>query len=51
VLGAIIIVIVLVVAIPVAVFITGAVVAGILGLFLTNDVDSEYEGTEYVALG
>jgi hypothetical protein len=51
VLGAILIVIVLVIAIPVALFVTGAVIAGILGLFLTNDVESEYEGTEFVALG
>jgi hypothetical protein len=51
VLGVILIVIVLVFAIPIAVFMTGAVIAGILGLFLTNDIESEYEGTEYVALG
>jgi hypothetical protein len=50
VLGAIIIVAVLVVLIPVAVFMTGAVVGAILGHFLTSDVEAEYDGTEYVGL-
>lgn len=50
VLGALIIVVVLVVAIPIAVILTGAVLAGILSFFLTTDVEAEYEGTEYVGL-
>ena len=49
-LGAIIIVAVLLLM-PVAVFMTGAVVAAILGHFLTTDVEREFEGTEYVSLG
>lgn len=51
VLGPIIIVIVLVVAIPVGVLISGGVFAGILGTFLRNDADARFEGTEYVDLG
>jgi hypothetical protein len=50
VLGPIIIVAVLLL-IPVAVFMTGGVVAAILGHFLTSDIEAEYEGTEYVTLG
>jgi hypothetical protein len=49
VIGAIIIVVVLL-AFPVGVFLSGGVMAGILGHFLTRDVESEYEGTEYVGL-
>jgi len=51
VLGPIIIVIVLVVAIPVGVLISGGVFAAVLGTFLRNDADGRYEGTEYVELG
>ena len=47
--GPIIIVIVLLL-IPVAVIMTGAVVAGILGFFLKKDVDEQFEGTEYLEL-
>ena len=49
VIGAIIIVVVLL-AIPVGVFLSGGVLAGVLGHFLTRDVEAEYEGTEYVGL-
>jgi hypothetical protein len=35
---------------PVLVFLSGGVVAAILGHFLTHDVEAEYEGTEYVKL-
>ena len=49
VIGAILIVVVLL-AIPIAVFLTGSVVAGVLGHFLTSDVEAEFEGTEYVGL-
>ena len=48
--GAILIILILL-AIPIAVFLTGAVVAVTLGQFLTRDVEAEYEGTEYVKLG
>jgi hypothetical protein len=37
--------------IPIAVIMTGAVVAGLLGFFVKKDVDSSYEGTEYLELG
>lgn len=47
--GAIAIVVVLLLF-PIAVFISGAVLAGILGEVLTRDVDGEYEGTEYAKL-
>jgi hypothetical protein len=49
VLGPIIIVAVLLVF-PIAVFVTGGVFAGILGLLIQKDVDPRYEGTEYVKL-
>lgn len=48
VIGALVIAFVLLVFIPVSVMITGGVVAGILGYFLKEDVDKEYEGTEYL---
>ena len=48
--GPAIIVIVLVVAIPVGVLISGGVMAAVLGTFLRNDADTRYEGTEYVEL-
>jgi hypothetical protein len=51
VLGPLIIVVTLVVVIPVAVCITGGIVAWALGSFLTNDAEATYEGTEYVELG
>jgi hypothetical protein len=47
----VIIVFVLVVAIPVAVLVSGAVAAAILGWLATTDVEDRYEGTEYVELG
>lgn len=49
--GPAIIVIVLVVAIPVGVLVSGGVMAAILGTFLTKDGDARYEGTEYVEIG
>jgi hypothetical protein len=49
VIGALLMVLVLL-AIPIAVFLTGSVVGAILGHFLTTDVEAEYEGTEYVGL-
>lgn len=46
--GAAIIVVVLVIAIPVAVLMSGAVGAGILGWFLRTDVETTHEGSELV---
>ena len=37
--------------IPIAVFMTGAGVAGTLGFFLKKDIDKESDGTEYLELG
>jgi hypothetical protein len=51
VLGAIIIAVVLVVVIPVAVCMSGAAVAWILGWFLKDDAEKRFDGTEYVELG
>lgn len=50
-LGPAIIVVILVIAIPVAVCMTGAAVAWILGWFLRDDADKRNAGTEYVELG
>jgi len=36
--------------IPVAVIMTGAVIAGLLGFFVKKDVDGSFEGTEYLEL-
>ena len=48
VIGALIIAFILLVFIPVNVMMTGGAVAGILGYFLKEDVEEEYEGTEYI---
>jgi hypothetical protein len=48
--GAVIIVVVLVVLIPVAVIMTGAVVAGILGWALKENGDTTHEGSELIDL-
>jgi hypothetical protein len=47
----VLIIVTLVVIIPVAVIITGGIVAWALGSFLTNDAEAKYEGTEYIELG
>lgn len=44
--GPLIIVIVLCVAIPVAVMVSGGVASGILGFLLKNAVDRDHEGSE-----
>jgi hypothetical protein len=49
--GAIAIVIVLVIAIPVAVLISSTLIAGIIGWVIKDEVDAEYEGTEFLELG
>jgi hypothetical protein len=36
---------------PIAVIMTGAVVAGLLGFFVKKDVESSFEGSEYLELG
>lgn len=46
-----IIVIVLVVAIPVAVLMSGAIVSAILGWLAKTDAEDRYEGTEYIDMG
>ncbi len=50
VLGPAIIIFVLLVFIPVSVMMTGGIVAAILGYFIKEDVDEDYEGTEYIEL-
>ena len=44
--GPVLIVIILVVAIPVGVMMSGAVAAAVLGFFLKDDVDRSHEGSE-----
>jgi hypothetical protein len=50
VIGALVIAFILLVFIPVSVMMTGGAVAGILGYFLKEDVDEEYEGTEHISI-
>jgi len=50
VIGALIIVAVLLVFIPIGVMMTLGGVAGVLGYFLKKDVDDDFEGTEYAQL-
>lgn len=50
VLGPAIIIFVLLVFIPVSVMMTGGILAGVLGYFIKEDVDEDYEGTEYIEL-
>ncbi len=49
--GPAVIIVVLVVAIPVGVLISGAVAAGILGFFTQKAAADAYADTEYVELG
>lgn len=51
VIGPAIIVLVLLVLIPVGVLVSGGVLAGVLGTFLTKDAVDRNEGNEYVELG
>jgi hypothetical protein len=48
--GAVVIVVLLVVAMPVAIMMTGAIVAGVLGFFLKDDADRRGEGTVWKEL-
>lgn len=48
--GAILIIFVLLVAIPVGFLMTMSIVAGVLGATVEGEVDAGYEGTEYMAL-
>lgn len=50
VLGAAIIVVVLVIAIPVSVLMSGSIGAGVIGWFLRDDADKRNEGSELVDL-
>lgn len=47
--GAAAIVVVLVIAIPVGVLVSGALASAILGFFLKDDVERSHEGSELVA--
>lgn len=49
-LGAIIIAVIILIAIPVAIMMTGAVVAGILGWSLKATVEDAHEGSELIDL-
>jgi hypothetical protein len=46
----VIILIVLVLAIPIGVLVSMAVIAGGLGWFVKGDVDADHEGTEHLAI-
>jgi hypothetical protein len=48
--GAIIIIFVLLVAIPVGFLITMSVVAGVMGWVIKDEVDDDFEGTEDLAI-
>ncbi len=48
--GAVVIILVLVAVIPVAVLVSGAIAAAILGSFLRYDVDKSHEGSELIDL-
>jgi hypothetical protein len=49
-LGAIIIAVIILIAIPVSIMMTGAVVAGILGWSLKETVEDTHEGSELIDL-
>ncbi len=49
-LGAIILAVIIVIAIPVAVCMSGAVAAALLGWSLKNDAEARNEGSELIAL-
>ena len=49
--GPIIILVILLVAIPVGVLVSGGVFAGVLGWFAAKDAEERNEGTEWVELG
>ena len=49
--GPAIIVVVLVVAIPVGVLMSGALASAVLGFFTQKAVEGDNEGTEYVEMG
>lgn len=49
--GPAVIVVVLVIAIPVGVLMSGGVAAAILGFFTQKSVEQSYEDTEYIELG
>ena len=49
-LGAILLAVVLVIGIPVAVLMSGAVGAALLGAALKSDADARYEGSELIDL-
>lgn len=48
--GAIIIIIVLVIAIPVSVCMSGAIAAALLGFFLKSNAEKDHQGSELIEL-
>jgi hypothetical protein len=48
--GAIVLAVVIVIAIPVGVMMSGAVAAGLLGTAATSDAEARYEGSELLDL-
>jgi hypothetical protein len=46
--GAVVIVVILLIAIPVGVIMSGAVMAAILGYFLRDDAEARHEGSELI---
>jgi hypothetical protein len=49
-LGPVLIVIAIVIVIPVSVMFSGAALSGVLGLFLKDDAEERYEGSELIEL-
>ncbi len=49
-LGPILVTIAIVIAIPVAVMMTGAALSGVIGWFLKDDAEDRYEGSELIEL-
>ena len=49
-LGALIVAFVILVFLPVSISMTGAVVAGIIGWFATDDAEARHEGSELIDL-
>ncbi len=48
--GPAILLVVLLVAVPVGLMVTGAVIAAIFGVTLKKDIDEEFDGTEHLSL-
>jgi hypothetical protein len=48
--GAIILAVLLIVAIPVALFLTGGIAAAVIGTLLTDNAEATHEGSELIEL-